>query len=44
MPEYEISPGTRDVLFRYARETEESIAMVLNGLKNKYLGPETKSV
>jgi transcriptional regulator with XRE-family HTH domain len=43
MPEYDISPMARDMLFRYARETEESINTVLDGLKNKYLGPEAKS-
>ncbi|MDR0721823.1 MAG: helix-turn-helix domain-containing protein [Treponema sp.] len=37
MPEYDLSPGTRDMLLRYARETEESIGMVLNELKHKYL-------
>jgi transcriptional regulator with XRE-family HTH domain len=42
MPEYDISPGTRDVLYRYARETEELIGMILNELKNKYLGPKAK--
>jgi transcriptional regulator with XRE-family HTH domain len=42
MPEYDIPPDTRDVLFRYIQETEESIAIVLDGLKNKYLGPEAK--
>jgi transcriptional regulator with XRE-family HTH domain len=43
MPEYGISPGTKDILFCYAQETEESISMILNELKNKYLGLRTKS-
>jgi transcriptional regulator with XRE-family HTH domain len=38
MPEYNISSASRDVLFRYAQETEESINTILDELKNKYLG------
>jgi transcriptional regulator with XRE-family HTH domain len=41
MPKYTISPSARNMLLRYARETEESINTVLDELKNKYLGPET---
>jgi transcriptional regulator with XRE-family HTH domain len=40
MPEYAISADSRDILFRYARETEESINTLLDELKNKYLGSE----
>jgi transcriptional regulator with XRE-family HTH domain len=43
MPAYDISPDTKDILFRYAQETEESIGTVLNELKNKYLGPRMKN-
>lgn len=43
MPDSGIPPGTRDIFFRYARETEESICLILNELKSKYLGPGTKN-
>jgi transcriptional regulator with XRE-family HTH domain len=37
MPEQSLSPGTRDVLFRYTHEMEESIGILLDKLKNRYL-------
>jgi transcriptional regulator with XRE-family HTH domain len=37
MPEQSLAPGTRDVLFRYAHEIEESIGMVLDKMKNRLL-------
>ncbi|MDR0452561.1 MAG: helix-turn-helix domain-containing protein [Treponema sp.] len=42
MSEYSISPDTRDIFSRYAREAEESVGTVLKELKNKYLEPGTK--
>jgi transcriptional regulator with XRE-family HTH domain len=37
MPERNLSPDTRDLLFRYTHELEESIGILLDRLKNRYL-------
>jgi transcriptional regulator with XRE-family HTH domain len=36
-PEHDLSPGTRDILSRYTHEMEESVARLLDRLKNRYL-------
>jgi transcriptional regulator with XRE-family HTH domain len=38
MPEHDLSPTTQDVFLRYTDEVEESITVLLDKLKHRYLG------